>query len=95
MFDILATEEFLKKLAKREGKYDVGIVGMRVNVRTNSADLLARYVGDLGLPVLGFLRDTQNYVHLAAQGSSLWDVAPSKVEKDLDQWGELLTWLEN
>jgi chromosome partitioning protein len=95
MFDILATDEFLKKLAKREGKYDVGIVGMRVNIRTNSADLLARYVGDLGLPVLGFLRDTQNYVQLAAQGATLWDAAPSRVEKDLEQWGDLLTWLES
>jgi len=95
IFDILATDEFLKKLAKREGKYDVGIVGMKVNMRTHSADLLARYVGDLGLPVLGFLRDTQNYVHLAAQGATLWDAAPSKVEKDLDQWSDLLAWLES
>ena len=93
MFDILATDEFLKRLAKREGKFEVGIVGMRMNIRTHSAELLGRYVSDLGIPVLGFLRETQNYVHLAAQGSTLWDVSPSKVEKDLDQWNSMLAWL--
>ena len=95
MFDILATQDFLKKLARREGKFDVGIVGMRLNVRTHAADQLARYVNDLGLPVLGYLRDTQNYIQLAAHGATLWDVAPSRVEKDLEQWRNLLTWLES
>ncbi|MBC3875027.1 ParA family protein [Undibacterium flavidum] len=93
MFDILATEEFLKKLAKREEKCDVGVLGMRVNARTKAADQLAHYVAQLGLPVLGYLRDTQNYIQLAAHGATLWDVAPSKVEKDLAQWDELLQWV--
>ena len=94
MFDILATEEFFKNLAARDKKLDVGIIGMRVNARTKAADQLAHYVGQLGLPVLGYLRDTQNYVQLAAHGATLWDVAASKVEKDLAQWEELLRWVQ-
>ena len=43
--------------------------------------------------VLGFLRDTQNYVHLAARGLTLWDVAPSRVERDLEQWQPLIDWV--
>jgi chromosome partitioning protein len=66
---------------------------MRVNARTKAADQLAHYVTQLGLPVLGYLRDTQNYIQLAAHGATLWDVAPSKVEKDLAQWDELLSWV--
>ncbi|MFZ6817217.1 AAA family ATPase [Undibacterium sp. Ji22W] len=93
MFDILATEDFLKKLAKREEKCDVGVLGMRVNARTKAADQLAHYVEQLGLPVLGYLRDTQNYIQLAAHGATLWDVAPSRVEKDLMQWDGLLQWI--
>ena len=93
MFDILATEDFLKKLAKRDERCDVGVLGMRVNARTKAADQLAHYVSQLGLPVLGYLRDTQNYIPLAAHGATLWDVAPSKVEKDLAQWDELLHWI--
>jgi len=94
IFDILATEEFLKKLSRREQTYEVGVLGMRVNARSRAADQLAHYVGQLGLPVLGYLRDTQNYIQLAAHGATLWDVAPSKVEKDLDQWTDMLRWIE-
>jgi chromosome partitioning protein len=94
MFDILATQSFLQKLAERRGKLQVGVLGMRVNVRTRAADQLAHYVNGLGLPVLGYLRDTQNYIQLAAHGTTLWDVAPSRVEKDLEQWADLVKWLE-
>ena len=94
MFDILATQEFLKKLKSRDGDYKVGVVGMRVNIRTRAADQLAHYAGTLELPVLGYLRDTQNYVQLAAHGATLWDVAPSRVEKDMDQWAELVKWVD-
>lgn len=93
MFDILATQSFLQKLIARRGKSDIAVIGMRVNIRTRSADQLAHYVSNLGLPVLGCLRETQNYVQLAALGATLWDVAPSRVEKDVAQWQELITWV--
>lgn len=94
MFDILATQEFLQKLAKCNGKYHTGVLGMRVNARARAADQLANYVQGLGLPVLGYLRDTQNYVQLAAHGATLWDVAPSRVEKDIEQWEGVVKWVE-
>ncbi|WP_394781831.1 AAA family ATPase [Undibacterium sp.] len=94
IFDILATEEFLNKLVKREGSFEAGVLGMRVNSRSRAADQLSHYVQQRGLPVLGYLRDTQNYIQLAAHGATLWDVAPSKVEKDLEQWQQVLQWIE-
>lgn len=97
LFDIYATQDFLTRLAERglmkEGGR-VGVLGMRVDARTRAADQLQRFVEELGLPVLGFLRDTQNYVQLAAHGLTLWDVAPSRVAKDLEQWQPLLDWVE-
>ena len=42
-------------------------------------DQLQRSVQGLEIPILGYLRDTQNYVQLAAHGLTLWDVAPSRV----------------
>lgn len=93
MFDILAMQGFLQTLAGQQDKLAVGIVGMRVNVRTRSADQLAHYADNVGLHVLGYLRDTQNYVQLAAHGATLWDVAPSRVEKDIEQWQGLLKWV--
>jgi len=94
MFDILATQEFLQRLSGRSGKQKVGVIGMRVNVRTRAADQLTHYMQRLGLPVLGYLRDTQNYVQLAAHGATLWDVAPSRVERDLEQWQDLVEWVK-
>jgi len=96
LFDIYATQRFLEKLADRGAlKHDgrVGVLGMRVDQRTRAAEQLRRFVETLGLPVLGFLRDTQNYVQLAALGATLWDVAPSRVEKDLEQWQPLIDWV--
>jgi chromosome partitioning protein len=97
IFDILATRDFLNRLAKekavRKGSIRIGIVGMRVDARTKSADQLHRFVEGLELPVLGYIRDTQNYVQLAAQGLTLWDVTASRVAKDLEQWQPILDWL--
>ncbi|MFZ6778958.1 ParA family protein [Undibacterium sp. Ji83W] len=95
IFDILATEEFLKSLSQhKKNGYQIAILGMRVNTRSKAAEQLEHYVGQLGLPVLGFLRDTQNYIQLAAHGATLWDVAPSRVEKDLPQWEHILNWVK-
>jgi len=96
IFDIYATRAFLDELAqlRKAGRMQVGIVGMRVDARTIAADKLQEFVEGLGLPVLAFLRPTQNYVHLAARGLTLWDVAPAKVERDLQQWRGITEWLQ-
>ena len=95
VFDIFATRAFLDQLAEQRhaGKIEVGIVGMRVDARTIAADKLREFVDTLGLPVLGYLRDTQNYIHLAARGLTLFDVAPGRVEKDVEQWQGICSWL--
>lgn len=97
VFDIFATRSFLDQLAahKQAGKLQIGIVGMRVDARTIASDKLREFVDTLGLPVVGMLRDTQNYIHLAARGLTLFDVAPSRVEKDLEQWQALCHWLDH
>jgi chromosome partitioning protein len=96
VFDIFATRGFLDQLAEhRHGqKLQIALVGMRVDARTLAADKLRAYVEGLGLPVFAYLRDTQNYVHLAASGLTLFDVAPGRVEKDLAQWATLCQWLD-
>ena len=96
VFDIFATRAFLDQLAEHRHaeKLRVGLVGMRVDSRTIAADKLREFVDSLSVPVLGMLRDTQNYIHLAARGLTLFDVAPSRVEKDLEQWESICHWLD-
>lgn len=95
IFDIHATHDFIGELVKsrRSDKVEVGVVGMRIREGTISADQLKSFLGTLETPVVTFLRDTQNYVHLAARGLTLWDVAPSRVERDLEQWQPFITWI--
>jgi chromosome partitioning protein len=99
IFDILATRAFLEVLleekAVRKQQTFVAVVGMRVDARTRAAAELARFVEGLGLPVLGYLRDTQLYVQLAAHGMTLFDLSPARAEKDLPQWQPLLRWVES
>jgi chromosome partitioning protein len=96
IFDIYATRDFLDKLlANRHlGKTQVGVIGMRVDARTLAAERLREFVAGLGVPVLGELRDTQNYVQLAARGLTLFDIAPGRVQRDLEQWEPIRQWLE-
>jgi len=96
IFDIYATREFVTELQARKKGHHVSIAAVANRVKTGSisADQLRTFLHTLNIPVLGEFRDTQNYVHLAARGLTLWDVAPSRVEKDLDQWKEVMGWLE-
>lgn len=96
-FDIGATRTFLEILAQekavRKQKTFVAMVGMRVDSRTRSAAGLAEFMKNAGYPVLTFLRDAQVYVLAAEQGASLFDIRPSQVTRDLQQWAPLLHWI--
>jgi len=95
LFDMQATHAFLRELRehKRAGKLRMGLVGMRVKEHTIALERFQEFVGMLGIPLVTTLRDTQNYVHLAAHGLTLFDVAPGKVERDLAQFEPLGRWL--
>jgi chromosome partitioning protein len=97
VFDIFATRAFLDELAqlRKASGLQVAIIGNRVDSRTLAAEQLHGFVKALGLPVLAELRPTQNYVYLAARGLTLFDVAPGRVERDLEQWTGLCRWLDN
>ncbi len=95
LFDIQATHPFVQALRahRRADRVQFALVAMRVKEHTHANEHLREFVATLGLPLLGDLRDTQNYVHLAARGLTLWDVAASRVERDLAQWQPIIHWL--
>ncbi|MBK6554164.1 MAG: ParA family protein [Rhodocyclaceae bacterium] len=97
LFDILATGQFLEALAaerKMRGQRNrLAVVGMRVDARTRAAAELERFLADLGLPVLAFLRDTQNYVQAAAHGMTIFDLSLSRSAQDRAQWQPIIEWI--
>lgn len=96
-FDISATRAFLDILlaekAVRKQQTFVAVIGMRVDSRTRTATELTRFVEALNIPVLGFLRNTQLYVQLAAQGMTLFDLSLARAGKDLLQWQGMIEWV--
>lgn len=96
LFDIQATHAFVQAVRahRRGAEVKLGLVGMRVREHTRANEQLHTYLATLPVPVVGWLRDTQNYVQLAAHGLTLWDVAPSRVERDLEQWVPLEAWIK-
>jgi chromosome partitioning protein len=96
IFDIHATHEFVRELLahKRGAGVQIAVVGMRTREGTIATDQLRGFIEGLKVPLLGFVRDTQNYVHLAAHGLTLWDVSSNRFERDIAQWAPITAWLD-
>jgi chromosome partitioning protein len=96
-FDIGATRDFLEILreekAVRKQRAFVAMAGVRVDPRTRTAAALQQFMESTGFPVLTYLREAQVYRLAAEQGASLFDIRPSLVARDLQQWAPLLHWL--
>jgi len=97
IFDMYAAQAFITQVREitKTTKTKLGIIGMRVDERTIAANKLREFMDKLDVPIVGFLRDTQYYLHLAAHGLSMFDITPGKVEKDLQQWQVICDWLES
>ena len=99
LFDIRASQEFLAALhaekTVRKGHAFVGVVGMRVDPRTRAGVTLEQFMARQDLPVLAYLRNTQNYVNAAFEGKSLFDLPHHIAERDIEQWAGLTAWLES
>lgn len=97
LFDLHASRDFLEALAvekkSRKGKYEIGIVGMRMSANTRASQALEHFLATLDLPILGYLRETQVYVNAAFEGKSLFDLPHYLAEREVAQWEHLQSWL--
>ena len=96
IFDIYATRDFVDRLAQQVdvNRVRIALVGTRVGGRTLAGERLREFIDELGMSMVAELRDAQVYVQLAASGLTLFDVAPARVQRDLDQWQPLCRWLD-
>ena len=96
-YDMTATERFVATLAEqkavRQGSLPIGIVAMRVDPRTISAEELDAFLAGFDLPVVAHLRQTQVYVQCARDGVSVFDLPRSRAEQDWEQWRPLTRWI--
>ena len=96
VFDMAATEDFLNSIRSdmRGRRGSLGIVAMRVDPRTKAAAMLEEYLRHFDIPILAYLRSTQNYVNAAAAGLTIFDPPRTRNRRDVEQWDGLLSWLE-
>lgn len=97
--DMRACSRFLDELlssgrvSKKQTK--IAIVANRVMERTNIYKQLEEYLGHQKIPVLTHLRESQNYIRSADKGLGLFELAPSMVWPDLEQWDPIIEWLDS
>lgn len=94
--DIKACLRFIMGLNRSgilESGIRVALVANRVRANTNYFQTLKEFLDRLDLPMLTTLRDTQNYVKSMDRGMSIFDLPPSKVQIDLEQWFPIIEWL--
>lgn len=96
VFDMAATEDFLNSIRTeiRGVRAKVGIVAMRVDPRTRAAGMLEEFLKHFDIPIVAYLRNTQNYVNVAACGGTVFDPPRAKHRRDIEQWSSLLEWVQ-
>ena len=97
LFDIAASSSFLKELSeeKKARKVSVGVIGMRVDPRTRAATQLITFLREHGMPLVGWLRDTQMYPNAAFNGESIFDLPPYLGERETQMWAPILSWVKS
>lgn len=103
--DIRAAERFIDDLFSLKGtvnnKIKIATVANRVREDTLIAAKLEYYLDKLKLPngkrlpFMTMLRASQNYIHSAERGLSIFELPPSKTYYDREQWDPLLRWLNS
>lgn len=104
--DMRAAERFLNDLINLRKKtinkrIKIATVANRVRETTIAAAKLEGYLEKLKLPngkripFITLLRASQNYIHAAERGMTIFEMAPSKTYPDREQWQPLLEWLNS
>lgn len=97
--DIRAASHFvqeLRQLSKVErNEVKIALVANRVRENTVVYHKLAVFLKSLKIPFIATLRDTQNYIRAADRGLGIFELAPSAVQIDLEQWKPLLKWINS
>ena len=76
------------------GRCKLATVGMRLDARTKSAEVLRAWAASLSVPFIAVLRESQAYVRCIEKGLSVFDLPATQVEADLAQWEPILEWLQ-
>lgn len=97
--DMRAAKQFIYKMlmlgrVERE-EVKVAVVANRVRENTLIYDKLHGFLRRLDIPFVATFRDTQNYIRADERGLGIFELAPSAVYWDLEQWQKLTRYLNS
>ena len=97
--DMRACARFIEELllvgkVNRE-EVKLAVVANRVRENTLIYHSLEKFLKRLKIPRIATLRETQNYIRAAERGLSIFEMAPSQVAQDVEQWKSLTRWLNS
>jgi len=81
------------RVARKEVK--IGVIANRVRENTLIFSDLYDFIKAMKIPYIATLRDTQNYIHAEERGVGIFEMAPSRVYQDLEDWEPLIKWLRS
>lgn len=81
------------KIDRRDGK--LGVIANRTRKNTRSFAALMRFLESLGIPVVGVLRDSQNFVRAAEDGIGVCELRGQRAATDVEQIEKIVAWLSN
>ena len=97
--DMRAAAHFIQELLLvgkvNRDEVKLAVVANRVKENTLIFHSLEKFLKRLKIPRIATLRDTQNYIRAAERGISIFEMAPSAVQQDLEQWKSLTRWLNS
>jgi chromosome partitioning protein len=83
----------IAKVDRRDGK--LGVIANRTRRNTRSFAGLMRFLDSLGIPVVGILRDSQNFVRAAEEGLGVVELPVRRTEQDVEQIERITRWLRD
>ena len=83
----------VNKISKKKVK--LAVVANRVRENTLIYQDLEEFLELLKIPFITHLRDTQNYIRAADKGLGIFEMAPSSVAQDIEQWEPLIKWVQS
>jgi len=97
--DMRAATAYIQELQStgrvQRSEVKIGVVANRVRENTIIFNELYEFLRKLKLPYVGTLRDTQNYIKAEERGVGVYEMAPSQVWQDVEDWEPVVKWLNS
>ena len=97
--DMRAATKYMQEVMKNgrvsRKEVKIGVIANRVRENTIIFLELYDFLKSMNLPYVATLRDTQNYIRAEERGIGIFEMAPSQVYQDLEDWQSLTKWLRS